>query len=79
MQSFDSDGVRIAYVDEGKGDAILLIHGFASNVATNWRDVHWLRTLTAAGRRNGPLALSVGGSKSRTVRTARTVSFSPAI
>ena len=51
MQSFDSDGVRIAYVDEGKGDAILLIHGFASNVATNWRDVHWLRTLTAAGRR----------------------------
>jgi pimeloyl-ACP methyl ester carboxylesterase len=51
MQSFDSDGVRIAYVDEGKGDPILLIHGFASNVATNWRDVHWLRTLTAAGRR----------------------------
>lgn len=51
MQSFDSDGVRIAYVDEGQGDPILLIHGFASNVATNWRDVHWLRTLTAAGRR----------------------------
>ena len=51
MQRFDSDGVTIAYVDEGKGDPILLIHGFASNVATNWRDVHWLGTLTAAGRR----------------------------
>ena len=51
MQSFDSDGVRIAYVDEGKGDAILLIHGFASNVATNWRDAQWLGTLTAASRR----------------------------
>jgi pimeloyl-ACP methyl ester carboxylesterase len=50
MQSFDSDGVRIAYVDEGKGDPILLIHGFASNVATNWRDPNWLGTLTAAGR-----------------------------
>jgi len=51
MQSFDSDGVKIAYVDEGEGDPILLIHGFASNVATNWRDSHWLQTLTAASRR----------------------------
>lgn len=51
MQSFDSDGVRIAYVDEGEGEPVLLIHGFASNVATNWRDAHWLRTLTKAGRR----------------------------
>ena len=51
MQSFDSDGVRIAYIDEGKGEPILLIHGFASNVATNWRDAHWVRTLTEAGRR----------------------------
>jgi pimeloyl-ACP methyl ester carboxylesterase len=51
MQSFDSDGVRIAYADEGEGEPILLIHGFASNVATNWRDAHWLRTLTGAKRR----------------------------
>ncbi|MGD9502762.1 MAG: alpha/beta fold hydrolase [Methyloceanibacter sp.] len=51
MLSFDSGGVRIAYVDEGRGDPILLIHGFASNVATNWRDAHWLRALTGAGRR----------------------------
>jgi pimeloyl-ACP methyl ester carboxylesterase len=51
MESFNSDGVRIAYADEGKGDPILLIHGFASNVATNWRDPHWLYTLTAASRR----------------------------
>jgi pimeloyl-ACP methyl ester carboxylesterase len=51
MQSFESDGVRIAYSDEGEGEPILLIHGFASNVAANWRDAHWLRTLTAASRR----------------------------
>jgi pimeloyl-ACP methyl ester carboxylesterase len=51
MQSFDSDGVRIAYADVGEGEPILLIHGFASNVAINWRDAHWLRTLTEAGRR----------------------------
>lgn len=51
MQSFNSDGVEIAYVDEGEGDPILLIHGFASNVAANWRDSHWLQTLTSASRR----------------------------
>jgi pimeloyl-ACP methyl ester carboxylesterase len=51
MQSFDSDGVRIAYIGEGEGEPILLIHGFASNVATNWLDPGWVRTLTEAGRR----------------------------
>ena len=51
MQSLESDGVKIAYVDEGGGEPILLIHGFASNIAANWRDAHWLRTLTEASRR----------------------------
>ncbi|MEZ5828681.1 MAG: alpha/beta hydrolase [Hyphomicrobiales bacterium] len=51
MQSFDSDGVRIAYVDEGEGEPILLVHGFASNVAANWIDTRWARTLRDAGRR----------------------------
>jgi pimeloyl-ACP methyl ester carboxylesterase len=51
MESFDSDGVRIAYLDEGEGDPVLLIHGFASNVATNWIDPQWVRALTQAGRR----------------------------
>jgi len=51
MKSFDSDGVEIAYLDEGAGEPILLIHGFASNVAANWVDPGWVRTLTDAGRR----------------------------
>ena len=51
MERFESDGVEIAYVDEGTGDPILLIHGFASNVAINWVDPDWVRTLTAASRR----------------------------
>ncbi|MCK5551391.1 MAG: alpha/beta fold hydrolase, partial [Hyphomicrobiaceae bacterium] len=50
MHTFDSNGVEIAYVDEGAGDPVLLIHGFASNVATNWIDTGWVQTLTAAGR-----------------------------
>jgi pimeloyl-ACP methyl ester carboxylesterase len=51
MPSFASDGVEIAYVDEGEGEPILLIHGFASNLVANWRDPGWIATLTHAGRR----------------------------
>jgi pimeloyl-ACP methyl ester carboxylesterase len=51
MQSFDSDDVRIAYSDEGEGEPILLIHGFASNVATNWIGPGWVQMLTGSGCR----------------------------
>lgn len=58
MQSFDSDGVQIAYIDvpakegaAGGGDPILLIHGFASNHAVNWVNTLWVRYLTEAGYR----------------------------
>ncbi|GJD60536.1 alpha/beta fold hydrolase [Methylobacterium frigidaeris] len=55
MQTFDSDGVSIAYIDvppkEGAADPILLIHGFASNHIVNWVNTSWVRTLTGAGRR----------------------------
>lgn len=51
MQKFSSDGVEIAYIDEGEGIPVLLIHGFASNVATNWIDTGWVTTLTKAGYR----------------------------
>ena len=51
MKTFLSDGVPIAYLDEGAGDPILLIHGFASNTKTNWIDPGWVRFLTGAGHR----------------------------
>ncbi len=51
MKTFDSGGVEIAYVDEGAGAPILLVHGFASNVQVNWLDTGWVRTLTGAGFR----------------------------
>lgn len=50
-RTFDSDGVEIAFIDEGEGAPILLIHGFASNVATNWVSPSWTRFLLAAGFR----------------------------
>lgn len=51
MNTFNSDGVEIAYLDEGAGDPLLLIHGFASNSQVNWVDTGWVRELTRAGFR----------------------------
>jgi pimeloyl-ACP methyl ester carboxylesterase len=55
MQFFDSDGVRIAFVDipasKEPGDPVLLIHGFASNHAVNWVNTLWTKTLAGAGYR----------------------------
>lgn len=51
MQFFDNDGLKLAYIDEGEGEPILLIHGFASSSLYNWIQPNWISTLTAAGYR----------------------------
>ena len=51
MKTFDSAGVEIAYLDQGRGPAVLLSHGFASNSHVNWVDTGWVRTLVGAGHR----------------------------
>ncbi|MGH7913113.1 MAG: alpha/beta fold hydrolase [Candidatus Binataceae bacterium] len=39
MPFFDSDGVRIHYLDQGHGAPVLLIHGFGSSA-----EEHWVKT-----------------------------------
>ncbi len=51
MPQFEADGVKIAYLDEGEGDPILLIHGFASNKQVNWQYPGWVDLLVKDGRR----------------------------
>ena len=51
MPTFRNGSVEIAYLDEGEGDPIVLVHGFASNARTNWVQPGWVSTLTRAGRR----------------------------
>jgi pimeloyl-ACP methyl ester carboxylesterase len=51
MPSFRHDDVEIAFVDEGAGAPIVLVHGFASNKEINWVLPGWVKTLTDAGRR----------------------------
>lgn len=48
---FRSEGIDIAFIDEGEGEPILLIHGFASNLSVNWRSTGWIDALKQAGRR----------------------------
>ena len=51
MASFSHDDVEIAFLDEGEGEPIVLVHGFASNKNINWVGPGWVSTLTQAGRR----------------------------
>ena len=51
MPSFKNGDVEIAYIDEGEGDPIVLVHGFASTKDVNWVSTAWVTTLTRAGRR----------------------------
>jgi pimeloyl-ACP methyl ester carboxylesterase len=51
MQKFNSNGVEIAFDDQGQGEPVLLIHGFASNMAVNWVATGWQRLLLEAGFR----------------------------
>lgn len=51
MRFFTHDGFEIAFIDEGEGDPILLIHGFASTHFVNWVAPGWVKTLREAGYR----------------------------
>ena len=51
MPSFKNGEVEIAFLDQGAGEPIVLVHGFASNKDVNWVQPGWVETLTRAGRR----------------------------
>jgi pimeloyl-ACP methyl ester carboxylesterase len=51
MPSFHNGAVEIAYLDEGEGDPIILVHGFASSKNVNWVYPTWVSDLRKDGRR----------------------------
>jgi pimeloyl-ACP methyl ester carboxylesterase len=52
MDSFLShDGTRIAYLDQGTGPSVLLLHGLSANVRVNWVETGIVDTLLESGFR----------------------------
>jgi pimeloyl-ACP methyl ester carboxylesterase len=51
MPSFHHGDVEIAYLDEGEGDPIVLVHGFASSKTVNWVYPTWVSELRKHGYR----------------------------
>jgi pimeloyl-ACP methyl ester carboxylesterase len=51
MSRFRNGDVEIAYLDEGQGEPMVLVHGFASTKEVNWVHPGWITTLARAGRR----------------------------
>jgi pimeloyl-ACP methyl ester carboxylesterase len=51
MHRFRHDGIEFAFLDEGTGAPVVLVHGFASTAEVNWVQPGWVATLVAAGRR----------------------------
>ena len=51
MTMFNHGAVEIAYLDEGEGEPIVLVHGFASTKEINWVYPSWVTTLKSAGHR----------------------------
>ena len=55
MQTFSHEGFDLSYLDrmpeQGEGEPVLMIHGFASSLHVNWVAPGWVKTLTEAGYR----------------------------
>ena len=62
---FQSAGVSLAFETQGEGEAVVLVHGFASNLATNWRTPGILKALAEAGFLAAALDLRGHGASDR--------------
>lgn len=51
MTTLAIDDVEIFFSDQGAGDAVVLVHGFAASTQENWAKAGWLAMLTHAKRR----------------------------
>lgn len=51
MTSLSVNGTEIFYSDQGQGDGVVLVHGFAASTQENWVKAGWISMLTRANRR----------------------------
>src|SRR3954451_11974991 len=65
MPSFHNGAIEIAFLDEGQGEPIVLIHGFGSSKQVNWVYPGWVSELTRNVRRVIALDLRGHGESSK--------------
>jgi pimeloyl-ACP methyl ester carboxylesterase len=65
MPTFDSDIGALHYTDQGAGDGVILIHGFAASAEENWVRSGWVAMLTRAQRRVVTLDLRGHGQSAK--------------
>lgn len=51
MTTLSVNGAEIWYSDQGQGDGVVLVHGFAASTQENWVKAGWVAMLTRANRR----------------------------
>lgn len=51
MTTLSVNGAEIFYADQGEGDGVVLVHGFAASTQENWVKAGWSQMLTRANRR----------------------------
>jgi pimeloyl-ACP methyl ester carboxylesterase len=65
MPSFDSELGPLHFTDQGSGDGVILVHGFAASSEENWGRSGWISMLTRAQRRVVTLDLRGHGHSSK--------------
>ena len=51
MTVLKANGTEIFFTDQGSGDGVVLVHGYAASTQENWVKAGWVSMLTRAGRR----------------------------
>jgi pimeloyl-ACP methyl ester carboxylesterase len=51
MAALIVNGAEISFSDQGAGDGVILVHGFAASARENWVKAGWVQMLTRANRR----------------------------
>lgn len=49
MPTFLSNGIELYFETHGEGRPLVLVHGFASDLRRNWKDVGWFHWMADAG------------------------------
>ncbi|MEQ1752760.1 MAG: alpha/beta hydrolase [Micropepsaceae bacterium] len=65
MTVLATNGADIFYSDQGTGDGVVLVHGFAASAQENWIKAGWVTMLTRANRRVVCIDLRGHGQSSR--------------